>query len=137
MIVNIAGNLGLVEQEDKSFRPYVLYRILCTESRDTNTPLVSVFQVKYNKGYKMVAKINEFIDSDIFYIDSKSKKDFITSWLNAATDCNGLYLRKSYYHNKNTIAVKEEEKFVSTPVDFFFGVKCAVDCIKMRNLFQV
>lgn len=137
MIANISGNLGLVQQEDQSFKPYLYYRLKCTHPIDIKVKLASVFQIKYDKSYKMVAKVNEYIDTDILLIDSKEKKDFIMKWLFAAEQCKGFYLNKDYYYNSNTIPAKKEEMFVRTPVDFFFDVECAVDCIKPEFIVKV
>jgi hypothetical protein len=136
MILKIDGNLGLAEQEDKSFKPYIFYRIFCTDQNDIKLNLMSVFQIKHDKVYKMVAKVNDFIDSDIFFIDSKIKKDFILKWLSVAEEYKGFYLTKEYYKNKGLIPAKKEEKFVNTSVDYFYGVKCAVNCIKLKYLFE-
>ncbi len=137
MILNISGNLGLVEQEDNSFRPYVFYRVKCTDLHDTSISLRSVFQIKYDKGYKLKAKVNDFIDVDILSIDKKIKKDFVFKWLTLAEGMKGFYLSKDYYCNNDINPSINEEKFVHTPVDYFFGVKCAVDCINMRLLVGI
>lgn len=135
MILNIAGNLALVEQEDSAFKPHLLYKVQCTDQHDANILLKSVFQIRYDNGYKMLAKVNEFIDSDVFFIDTKMKKDFLIKWLELSDDFKGFFLSKEYYLNNNFTSFKKEEKFIHTQLDYFNGVKTAIQYIRLRNLF--
>lgn len=131
MIIGIDGNFALIEKDD-SYKPYIYYIINCTDSLDTKIKIHSVFQVKFDKHYELIAKINEFTELKLLVIDSKMKKKYLQMWLAEVEMKGGFYLNKSYVYGG---LPKTEEKFVAVNNDFFFGVKTAVDCIRDDLLY--
>lgn len=131
MINKIDGNLALIEKNDE-YKPYIYYIIHCTGSNDSKIKMHSVFQIKFDKHYELIAKINDFTESKLLVIDSKIKKGHLQMWLAEVEMRGGFYLSKNYLYGG---LPKTEEKFVSVNNDFFFGVKTAVDCIRDDLLY--
>lgn len=131
MITGIDGNLALVEKNDE-YKPYLYYIVHCTGSLDTKVKLRSVFQVRFDKQYELIAKVNDITESKLLVINSKMKKKYLQMWLAEVEMRKGFYLNKSYLYDG---LPKTEEKFVPVNNDFFFGVKTAVECIRDDLLY--